>query len=407
MIVDILLFYEGNKMADTQEKSICFVAHQFLMEPVCSIDGVQVKMYNLAIYLHRLGWTVKYIACTKNKKKIGTCEIFDSITVYWLPFYHIFAVRNVFRVMQAMKKANCSVYYVRSRVELAGIVSTFCNVFKKCYVWASAGEGACSRHKYKQNIIQNYKKNFYKKVIMLFDAFIKDWLYQYGIQHADLTIHDTETQKQQMFDEFGKHGVVLRSGHPVPNENSIRKSVPPLVCWISNVKIDKKPEIFLQLVNDCKDMNVKFILAGSLLDESYLPLIYSTRHNNDNFEYIDSLDVDKSNDILLEASVFVNTTGFVNGIGGESISNTYIQAWLRKVPTVVLHCDPSDVIKRNKVGFHSGTYSNLLQDIRKLIYSDSLRIQLGENARKYAIENFDIEKVVKNHEEEFLKLLTI
>ena len=42
-----------------------------------------------------------------------------------------------------------------------------------------------------------------------------------------------------------------------------------------------------------------------------------------------------------------------------------------------------------------------------LMNSDSLRIQLGENARKYAIENFDIEKVVKNHEEEFLKLLTI
>lgn len=384
---------------------ICFVSIFFLKDETTSIDGVQVKTYQLATGFVKLGWEVKYISATNQKDKVGTAEIQNGFEIYWLPHKMLFGVLDFWRIWKALSWADADVYYQRSRSFITGIVGKFCRLKRRIFAWASAGEGGCSKFKYSTQKKSSYKKNFLKKLIKLTDAYIKDYLYHYGIDRASFTIHDTNTQMKQAYEVFGKKGFVLGSGHPIPHLK--QKTEPPIVCWVSAIKPDKQPEIFLKIVERCKDMHAQFVMAGEIRDSSYLPKIREVENKVKNFQFMGKIDFDESNHLIAKSSVFVNTTSLVNKIGGESIANTFIQSWLNRVPTTVLLCDPDNVIKRNKLGFHSASFEQLVSDVKFLIENPQIREKIGENARRYAITSHDINKVAKSHEKIFLRAIRL
>jgi glycosyltransferase involved in cell wall biosynthesis len=74
----------------------------------------------------------------------------------------------------------------------------------------------------------------------------------------------------------------------------------------------------------------------------------------------------------------------------EGFPNTYIQSWLREVPVASLTVDPDNILVRNGIGFCSGSYNQLRNDVQKLLESPSLREKMGKKAREYALKNHDM-----------------
>ena len=60
---------------------------------------------------------------------------------------------------------------------------------------------------------------------------------------------------------------------------------------------------------------------------------------------------------------------------------------MRKVAVVTLNVDPDDIIEKNKIGFHSVNFNQLLKDIEKLINDSEFRSEMSQRAYKYAIQN--------------------
>jgi glycosyltransferase involved in cell wall biosynthesis len=114
----------------------------------------------------------------------------------------------------------------------------------------------------------------------------------------------------------------------------------------------------------------------------------------ENIEYLKELTIEQVNEVLREAHILINTSDY------EGFSNTYIQAWMRKIPVVALNSDPDNILINKRIGFHSKTFHQMVKDVRILIENEKLRVEMGERARKYAISHFSVKNA-----EKFLDLL--
>lgn len=183
------------------------------------------------------------------------------------------------------------------------------------------------------------------------------------------------------------------------NKNQIKKK--KQVIWVNNVKERKRPELFIDLVNEFKNINYRFLMIGELQNniEYYNKMIKKCEQENDNFKYLGVKIPEKVDKILAGSEIFINTCK------PEGFGNNFIQAWFNKCPTITLSFDPDDIIEKNKIGFHSKTFKKMVEDLRFLMNNSELREGMGEQARKYALENHDIFNNVKKYEKEFKQLI--
>ena len=88
------------------------------------------------------------------------------------------------------------------------------------------------------------------------------------MENSDLIIAQTRFQKQLIYKNFNKDSIVITNGLPVP-KSPFKKMNPPIISWIANIKILKKPEIFIRLAEKCQDLDAKFVFAGRSSENSY------------------------------------------------------------------------------------------------------------------------------------------
>ena len=175
---------------------------------------------------------------------------------------------------------------------------------------------------------------------------------------------------------------IIPNFHPKPEKEIVKES-PIKILWVANLKPFKRPEIFVRLAKDLSGLkDVKFQMIGSCAatNLSYTKLL-SEIESLDNLEYLGGKSQDEVNEHLSKAHIFVNTSDC------EGFANTFIQAWMRKVPVVSLTVNPDNILESHKVGYCSNTYEKLVTDVSELIKNNDLRNEMGENARQYAFEN--------------------
>lgn len=207
-------------------------------------------------------------------------------------------------------------------------------------------------------------------------------LLQYGIRNVDKIIAQTRTQANLLKKNYHREvDAVIPNFHPLPKEN-IDKNYPVTILWIANIKKLKQPEIFINLARDLQHISTaRFIMIGSMQDSSeWAQQIRETIHQIKNLECIGETPQDEVNSILAKSHILVNTSQY------EGFSNTFIQAWMRKVPVVSLNVNPDNLFDNYELGFFSGTYQNLLKNVEALINDVDKRDSIGISARKYALK---------------------
>ena len=207
-----------------------------------------------------------------------------------------------------------------------------------------------------------------------------------------------EEHQRLLKDRFGKDSVILKNGHPVPSHLE-PKDDPPIVLWLASLKRWKHAEIFVDLAKRCEGLDCRFILAGQAPDKRYLDEVLKPMQGLANIDYVGRVTIKESNDWIGRSSVFVNTSDY------EGFPNTFIQAWLRRVPVVSLNVDPDGVLSREKIGFRSATLENLCRDVTALIKDRSLRDSMGQRARDYAIRSHSIESITDRFLENIQSIL--
>lgn len=212
---------------------------------------------------------------------------------------------------------------------------------------------------------------------------------EYGIRRASHIVTQTHQQAALLKQHYGRAAdAVIANFHPQPAE-PLDKSGPLRVVWIANLKPWKQPDAFVRLAQALRDMPaVRFTMIGAAASDAgnrvWSDQLMSAIEATPNLEYLGQLSQEATARQLAAAHLFVNTSLH------EGFPNTFIQAWMRKVPVVSLHVDPDTVLVREAVGFHAQTEGNLAARVRELLSDAVLREQYAERARRYALSTHSL-----------------
>ena len=210
-------------------------------------------------------------------------------------------------------------------------------------------------------------------------------IYEYGLRRAHAVVAQARYHEQLLLENYGlRAAAVIPNFHPVPDD--VAKTAHPLrVLWVANLKADKRPELFIDLAEACADLpDVEFILVGALQDPGYHDVAQriATRPN---VRYLGHLPLREVNSLMERSHVFVNTSR----PSGEGFPNTFIQAWMRRVPVVSLEVDPDGLLDRGDIGTcANGSVTRLRDQVRDLIQNRVRAEELGRRARTFAIRTY-------------------
>ena len=214
--------------------------------------------------------------------------------------------------------------------------------------------------------------------------YIENKILKYGIRSSHHIIAQTNQQAEFLKKHYGRTPTeVVPNFHPMPQEK-INKTDPVKIVWVANFKPLKQPEYFIRLARDLIALGEKveciMIGAPAHWDLSWQRSLENEIHEIGHLTYLGARPLEEVNSILAKAHILVNTSLY------EGFANTFIQAWMRKVPVVSLHANPDGVLDQNEIGFFSGTYEKMLEKVLKLIKKPALRDKMGERSQAYAFE---------------------
>lgn len=214
--------------------------------------------------------------------------------------------------------------------------------------------------------------------------YIERKLLEYGITHADVIATQTEYQNKLLQRHYNRSATkLIRNFHPLPQER-IEKCQPIQVLWVSHLKRLKQPELFVRLAGDLQNVkDVEFIMVGAPADNpSWCNQLLRDIDRENNLLYLGERTQHEVNALFAKAHIFVNTSLY------EGFPNTFIQAWMRKVPVVSLNVDPDSILKNTEIGLLSTNYDTMREHIRKLVQDPTLRNKMGERAQAFAFKNY-------------------
>lgn len=343
--------------------------------------GAEYQSYLIAQELKKRNY-VFYISVGHNENKVFHEDGFRIYTlkapsfVFFNKLY--FLLKD--KMFQILKNEKPDVVYQRVCYSATGIAAKYCKNYNSKMIW----------HISHDNDVMPLKFNFKKQII--FD-YIDKKVAEYGIRNCSKIIGQTKDQNKLLKKHYSrKCDAIIPNFHPFA-AREVEKKDPVKILWVANFKHFKHPEIFIEVAKHFEGLkNVRFYMIGRRESKKHETQIEDKIANIKNLEHLGERSLEEVNEFFCKAHIFVNTSDF------EGFPNTFIQAWMRRVPVVSLNVDPDNILKNHGIGLHSGCFEQLVKDTRRLIEDEHLRETMGKKGQEYAFRNHslaNIEKIVE------------
>lgn len=357
-----------------KQKRICFVS-EWMWDT--ARGGAEYQMKLISEYLSR-DYEIHLVGYTFNERYF-ICE--NSIHKHVLHRNKITSLTGLifeyWSLVKILRDIKPDIIYQR----VASSLTAFCAIYSRIY--------NCPFITQISSDIDLQPVSFQINKRLLF-RFIDKIFSNYGISKSSKIIVQTKQQEIVLKNKYHRKAeLILRNAHPHPKYNSKTKTdylQKFKILWVGNYGPNKRPEIFVRIAEQFSTRtDVVFLMIGKKSVSKWQRNIDKKISKIKNLHYLGSMTIDEINDVLQETTVLVCTSEY------EGFPNTFIQAWMRKVPVVSLNVDPDHVLEENAIGYHSKTFEQIVNDIRLLIDNSSLREKMGASAQKYAFENHTIE----------------
>lgn len=205
---------------------------------------------------------------------------------------------------------------------------------------------------------------------------------EYGLRNVDKVIAQSRFQAEMLLRNYGRPAAaVIPNFHPVPEETIAKLDSEVRVLWVANFKPDKRPEIFVQLARDLQHRNdLRFVMIGRPGDSDTYAHLHSEIRQLPNLTYMGEQPIEEVNRQLAMGHIFVNTSR------AEGFPNTFIQAWMRQVPTIAFGVDPDGVLSKGTMGYTSQTYEDFCSRVIVLADNRELRERMGAAGQRHALD---------------------
>ena len=206
------------------------------------------------------------------------------------------------------------------------------------------------------------------------DRSVASWMYRVGLRFTSAVVAQTEVQKRGFEKVFDGDIRVIRN--ILTLEQAPQEGKDDYVLWVGNSGRHKQPELLLDLASALPDIRFRMImsLSGQRPDDAFIRERLAAVPN---VEYLGFVPFREMSRHYQKAALLVSTSN------SEGFPNVFLQAWQFSTPTVSLNIDPDGVIEKYKLGKLSGSFEQLVKDVRSLMEDPGLRRQIGVNAREY------------------------
>lgn len=202
------------------------------------------------------------------------------------------------------------------------------------------------------------------------------WLFPLGVRLAHEVVCRSSEQQDRLHIQYGRTGVLIRTGHPRPSTRGAPKSY---VLWVGRGNPLKRPEMFLDLVARMPHHRFVMVVAH---EEAHLDLLRHVRARAamlSNLEFYENVPWSKIDNYFARARVFVNTSTH------EGFPNTFVQAALHGAPVVSWRIDPDQLLSSGQLGLCAGeSFDRLVELVQGLCESEAGWHTLSQDVERYA-----------------------
>jgi len=367
------------KKLENEKLKICFVSlnsYSLLVEKKLGyVGGAEIQQVELAKELNRRGYEISFVTYgqnTFNKKLENGIEIFSAYNRDATS--QLGVLTKAYIIYKKMKAVNADIYFYRAGSP--GVIPIFVKLLHKKIIKSIASDAEVTGEII---IRKNNWASFLEKM--------GNWI---DIKLSNVVVSQNNFQKSELKKIFKVESVVIKNAFYIP-PHVITDCVADCLLWVGTIRSVKQPHLFLEVAKHFP--NYKFILIGG--EGENLELfrnIQNTAKKISNLDFIGFVSHDKIFDYYNESILLINTSKT------EGFPNIFLEAWLSSIPVVSLNIDPDGIISKYKLGYHSKTFNQMLDDIKTLLKDKELRKMMGENGRKYVEENHDIKKIADQYE---------
>jgi len=345
------------------------------------IGGAERQQYLIAKQLQESEFPVSVLTCDYDDP---SPEIIDGIEV-WKEIPNIRgglnAPKKAVTLLNALRKINADVYYVRGNDFLCIVTSLYCQLTDAKFVYAVANDS-------------DIEPAYLRERNQLFAK-----LYLASIASADAVTVLTPHQKTVLDRQHGINATVVPCGYDLPPEDELLDhDEREFVLWVGRLDPDqKKPERYLQLAKDAP--SVQFVMIGPPdnddEDRSYFDSIKTQAELLNNMEFIEFVPPDEIHEYFRKASLLVNTSDY------EGFGNVFLEAWRYATPVVTLHYTLHGVIDQQNVGVHVYSMDDLSTTVRTLHQNSDQRSTMGTAGRELVRDEYSMRAVADQYREIF------
>jgi len=259
-------------------------------------------------------------------------------------------------VLRVMREIDADAYYQSPAAGLSGLVALFAKRFGKRSIVRIASDSDCLRPRV--------------SIQRRFDR----WLYEYGVLNSSLVAAQTERQRALLAHHFGVRGEIVNIAVEAPAVAVVQQKDID-VLWVGNLRPVKRPDILLELAR--RRPQYRFALVGGSGREkegkAYFSRIAEEAKALPNVTMTGAVPYQAVGTWFERSRLHVNTSDY------EGFPNTFLQAWVRRVP-VVSFFDPDGVIERRALGRSCGDIEQMCAAIDELLRNPGECVAIGERA---------------------------
>lgn len=341
--------------------------------------GVETQIYYIGKAMQQVGWNVVYLCPTTGATGWKTTNQGFQVYGFRQPNYG-FQISDR-QIADILGEINPDVVYQRGRTILqeSGAVLRFCKHHHIPYVIALSSDVNTARFHAVFELTLT-KKSWLKKLAVMPYGLWTDLKMRSTLQQADFIITQHAGQYDSLPYELQPKATILPNLHPEIIGDRL-KPEKIIIAWINNYRPFKRGELFLQLAKECNDLNAQFIMVLGNAKKQYADPIIKQGKNIRNLLIYGEKTAEEIGELLSKTTLLVNTSEY------EGFPNVFIQAWLQGTPTISICIDPSKALSKHHAGVVSGSFQQLVSDVRRLILAPEEVERLGRNARLFSEAN--------------------
>jgi glycosyltransferase involved in cell wall biosynthesis len=358
--------------------SVCFVCPKAypLLNPACqaTFGGAEVDLYLLGTELAKDSeFRVSFVTADYGQPQQ---EIRENVTLFKSLTFHENSLLGAWKIWRAMKNANADIYVQEASSLGSFLVSLFCRIHRKKFVYRTAHSDECDGTYIKRNLLAGK-------------------LFLWAMRKADRLVTQNHSDKAGLKENFSVEAEIIPNTIRCNNNLSgIRKHI----LWIARSAGFKHPERLLALAPQFPAETFVMICPKATEDNQYEHLQQKASAIA-NIHFIPKVNYNEVDKYYSGAKIYVNTSD------SEGFPNAFVQAAAAGTAILSYAVNPDEFLTRFTCGLACGADMEKLKTGLAFLLENNRYIEIGQNGRKYAEQTHDITRIIEQYKTIFRDLV--